>query len=143
MKCPIDNNELSKETYENAVEIDSCNLCHGAWLDKGELEKIQEVKINDYESELTRITDHVGNAFAMANAENKPTVDCPVCDRELERREYGYSSQILIESCVNGHGVWLDKNELKALEVFYEKSRFEAKDIKKGFLAGLLDFLKP
>lgn len=142
MKCPIDNNELTKETYENAVEIDSCNLCHGAWLDKGELEKIQEVKVNDYESELSRITDHVGNAFSMAKSQNKAAVNCPVCDTELERREYGYSSQILIDSCIQGHGVWLDKSELKALEVFYEKSRFEAKDIKKGFLAGLVDLLK-
>lgn len=142
MNCPIDNNELSKETYENAVEIDRCNLCNGAWLDKGELEKIQEVKVNDYESELSRITDHVGNAFSMANSQYKAAVNCPVCAVELERREYGYSSQILIDSCIHGHGVWLDKNELKALEVFYEKSRFEAKDIKKGFLAGLANLLK-
>lgn len=142
MKCPIDNNQLIKKTYENAVEIDSCNSCHGAWLDKGELEKIQEIKTNDYKSELSRITDHVGNAFSMARAQNKPTIKCPVCDSELERREYGYSSQILIDSCINGHGVWLDKSELEALEVFYEKSRLEAKDLRKGFLTGLLDFLK-
>ena len=41
MKCPIDNNELVKVIYENAVEIDKCKTCYGAWLDKGELEKIQ------------------------------------------------------------------------------------------------------
>jgi len=89
--------------------------------------------VHDYESELSKITDHVGNAFSMAKAQDKDALNWPVCERELERREYGYSSQIRIDSCVNGHGVWLGKNELKALEVFYEKSRFEAKDIKKGF----------
>lgn len=142
MKCPIDHNELSKEIYENAVEIERCTLCQGAWLDKGELEKIQEVKVNDYASELNRITDYVGNAFSMAASQSKAAVICPVCDVELERRAYGYSSQIVIDSCIHGHGVWLDKNELKALEVFYEKSRFEAKDIKRGFLASLIDVLK-
>jgi len=141
MKCPIDHTELTKKTYENTVEIDSCSVCQGAWLDKGELEKIQEIKSNDYQSELSQITDHVGNAFSMALAKDKPARSCPVCKSELERSEYGYSSQILIDSCIHGHGVWLDKNELQALEVFYEKSRLEANDMKKGFLAGLVNML--
>lgn len=142
MKCPIDNNELVKVIYENAVEIDKCKTCHGAWLDKGELEKIQELKIHDYESELNQIPDYVGNAFAFAKSQADSNIKCPKCNIELERKEYGYCSQILIDTCVKGHGIWLDKNELKSLEIFYERSRLDAKDAKNGFLSGLLDLLK-
>ncbi len=142
MKCPVDSYELIKINYEDSVEIEYCKSCHGVWLDKGELEQIQDVKINDYKDELNKLTDYAGNAFSMSHAASNPSVNCPVCSTELERTEYGYCSQVLIDSCVQGHGVWLDKDELMALEIFYEKSRFEAQEIKKGFLAGLLDFFK-
>ena len=142
MKCPIDGSELEKRVYENAVEVDACHVCNGVWLDKNELEKIQDIKLNDYKEELARMPDLIGKSILMSKSKDKPLVACPKCDREMERREYGYSSQIYIDSCINGHGVWLDKNELQALEVFYEKSRFEARDMKKGFLAGLFELLK-
>ena len=50
--------------------------CHGAWLDKSELEKIQEVKINDYKTELNRMTDYAGNAFSMAQSQTKDKLPC-------------------------------------------------------------------
>lgn len=142
MKCTIDGGQLSRTVYEDAVEIDKCITCNGVWLDKGELEKIQEIKVNNYQEELSKIPDYVGNAYSFSNSRNKPAVDCPVCERELERREYGYCSQILIDSCINGHGVWLDANELEALEIFYERSRHDSREIKKGFLTSLLDLFK-
>lgn len=39
MLCPIDQSTLVKTTRDG-VEIDSCPLCRGIWLDRGELEKI-------------------------------------------------------------------------------------------------------
>ncbi|QCX39478.1 hypothetical protein FF125_13905 [Aureibaculum algae] len=142
MKCPIDGSELEKRMHENTVEVDACNKCGGVWLDANELEKIQDVKINDYKEELARIPDYVGKSILMAKSKDQPLLNCPKCDREMERREYGYCSQIYIDSCVNGHGVWLDKSELKDLEVFYERSRIEAPEIRMGFFSSLLDFFK-
>jgi len=145
MKCPIDNTELVKEKYEDLVDIDTCGVCRGAWLDKGELEKIQDTTLNDYKSELGKLPDYVNKAYAKAFAKTKPYINCPVCDTEMEKREYAYCSQVLIDSCIKGHGVWLDKNELQSLEIFYEKMTIEANEannIKKGFLAGLLDSIK-
>jgi len=138
MKCPIDNIELNKITYED-VEIDSCEKCGGVWLDKYELEQIQDIKLNDYKEELSKIPDYVGKSILMSKTKDNPPVNCPKCNRQTERREYGYCSQIYIDSCINGHGVWLDKDELKDLEVFYERARINSKDIKKGFFKSLLD----
>ncbi len=142
MKCPIDNTELVKVKYEDLIDIDTCEACQGAWLDKGELEKIQDVVTNDYKLELEKLPDYISKAYSQAFAKTKPIVNCPVCNTEMERKEYAYCSQILIDSCINGHGVWLDKNELQSLEVFYEKMTSETKDVRKGFLAGLFDSIK-
>lgn len=135
MKCPADQTEMQKQTYEGTVETDYCTTCNGMWLDAGELEKIQEVNVNDYTDELKRIPDYVGKSMLMAQPADRPELKCPQCDAPLERREYGYCSQIYIDSCINGHGVWLDKGELRELEIFYERSR---RDVSKGFLKSLL-----
>ncbi len=149
MKCPIDGNSLTKTFYEETV-IDKCSKCEGVWLDKGELEKIQNTKINNYKNEIKKASNQAANAYKLALDKSKKEGNCPICDTTLERKEYGYASQILIDSCVKGHGIWLDKNELKSLEIFYEKSRNIAKEIdveikaeseaeaKKGFLGTLL-----
>ena len=138
MNCPIDNTVLIKQICESSIEIDACPTCNGIWLDKGELEKLQDIQINDYKDELKQIPDYIGKSLLLAKSRDRKPIACPICQRELERREYGFSSQIMIDACVNGHGVWLDRGELQDLEIFYERSRIETAKMRKGFLRGLL-----
>ena len=39
--CPLDAAEMVKEVVLNVI-LDRCPTCHGIWLDKGELDLIQE-----------------------------------------------------------------------------------------------------
>lgn len=142
MNCPHDNTLMEKRKYENIFEIDFCPKCKGIWLDPDELESIQQIKVNDYKDELKKIPDYVGNSYLMSKTRDKSQIVCPECSGVLERKEYGYCSQIYIDYCVNGHGVWLDENELKDLEMFYERSRHENDHIRKGFFRGLLEMFK-
>lgn len=119
------------------VETDYCPSCGGVWLDRGELEKIQDIQLNDYKDELKRIPDYVGKSILLARSRERDPITCPVCKTDLERREYGYGSMVMIDSCIHGHGVWLDKGEVRDLEVFYERSRMETSRIRTGFLKGL------
>jgi Zn-finger nucleic acid-binding protein len=41
----------------------------------------------------------------------------------MDSREYGYNSQIIIDTCTAGCGVWLDEGEIQALEKFFERNR--------------------
>jgi Zn-finger nucleic acid-binding protein len=142
MKCPVDNTPLKKRIYEGSVEIDYCETCKGTWLDATELEKIQENLTADHQEELRRIPDYVGKAILMEKTKDNAAICCPKCNEQLERKEYGYCSQVYIDSCINGHGIWLDKDELEELEIFYERSRIEANKMKRGFLKSLLDIFK-
>ncbi len=149
MKCPIDQCELVHKTYEENVQVDACPDCGGMWLDPRELEQIQETFGHDYSRELAQSPDLGGRAYEMAKAKSRPEVACPKCHLTMERREHGGASQVLIDVCTQCRGVWLDKGELQALEVFYERMNagaeqtdetFEA--IEKGFFASLLHILK-
>ena len=142
MKCPNDSNELRKTKYEAQIEVDQCPSCLGMWLDYGELESIQDSLENDYSAELHNIPNYFDKSHDFALARNEGNYNCPHCCNEMEKREYGYCSQIMIDVCPSCRGVWLHKDELMELEIFFEQNRLEAKDIRKGFLQSLISFFR-
>lgn len=125
MHCPRDGAELTTRIYEADVEIDECPTCHGCFLDKGELERIQAAVEKDHRRELARRVDSVRDEFAAEKEEALPLVDCPRCGKQMERRRYGFGSQTVIDVCVEGDGLWLDRGELEELEAFYERHQDE------------------
>jgi Zn-finger nucleic acid-binding protein len=133
MKCPRDGTELVAERYEAKIEIESCPSCQGAWLDKGELEAIQSTIERDYRRELD--DDSTGDEVSHV----VEPIRCPKCGGEMETREHGYCSRVIIDTCLEGCGVWLDTGELRALEKFYERQqREDAGDVVTWLYASLL-----
>ena len=143
MKCPVDRRVLETKRYEAQIQVDECPACRGMWLDEGELERIQQTKERDYTDELAKIPDGVLGAYEMARQKIQDERACPSCGRGMEKREYAYASRILVDSCPSCHGFWLDRGEVEALEVFFERARRDAergdRGIIGGFFAGLLD----
>lgn len=121
-KCPRDGTDLVATKYEGSVSIDRCPNCGGAWLDGGELEQIQETIQTTHAEQITALQT-VSNAINLAKQKQLPAVPCPVCATTMARKEYAYCSLILIDYCPQGHGIWLDRGELQALEQFFEQYR--------------------
>ena len=138
MRCPIDQIELEKKNYESLVEIDECPKCSGIWLDQGELEKIQDIQENDYSEDLKKVPNEMIAAYEKARQQNAADITCPNCKVEMFKKE-GYGTQIVIDKCPKCFGVWLNKGELKALEVFFdrnlEESILQLDEASKGFWA--------
>ena len=145
MNCPVDGEKLTSARYEADIQVDECGKCHGIWLDAGELQRIESTKERDYSEELKRIPDPVARAYEMARQRSEKERACPSCGKTLERREYGYCSRITVDSCPGCNGIWLDRGELSALEVFFEGARESAKTgderVARGFFRSLLDGL--
>lgn len=142
MRCPIDNAELRAQTYEADIGVEVCPTCGGMWLEKGELEGIEETIEHDYADELARMPDLGYNAYQLVQQKAGRTLHCPTCEIEMEKREYARCSQVMIDVCPSCHGIWLDKGEVEALEVFFERSRLEAGSLRRRFLAGLRAFFE-
>ena len=137
MRCPFDGSEMMVETYEADIEIDRCGKCGGVWLDSGELARVEETRERDYHLEVSWPQDVVARARELARQETGPVLDCPKCHEQMAKEEHGYSSQILIDVCVQCGGAWLDKGELKAIEVFFEKTRLNSDDTWLSFWGGI------
>lgn len=114
MKCPRDGTELIQQRHEAQIDVNQCPTCQGFWLDKGELETIQE-RAARYQSR-----DLDEDVALDASPQLVQPIRCPKCGGEMERREHGYCSRVYIDTCIEGCGVWLDTGELAALEKFYE-----------------------
>jgi len=142
MKCPVDNSPLKTQEYERAVMVDKCDTCDGMWLDQWELKAIQANKGKNYDAELAKMPDLVNKSYMQALEKERPLLDCPKCKEtgktvQMDRREHGYCSQVLVDVCHDCQGIWLDKGEVQALEVFFERSHIDDKEIKTGFFQSL------
>jgi Zn-finger nucleic acid-binding protein len=127
MRCPRDGSELTARTYEADVEIDCCPACRGTWLDDGELETIQHTVERDHSRRLFEpIATAAGSYNAVAQQSAPRAAACPRCEAEMDVRPYGMGSQIVIDVCPEGCGVWLDGGELESLERLYEQSQAES-----------------
>ena len=142
MKCPVDHNTLTEKEYERTIAIDQCSSCQGMWMDQWELKAIQANKGHYYQQELKELPNLVQRSYLQALEQQRPLLNCPKCadnDQQItmERREHGYCSQIMVDVCHDCQGVWLDKGEIQALEIFFERSHIDDKDIKTGFFNSL------
>ncbi len=137
MNCPKDQAELHADVYESDVTVEGCQFCGGVWLDDGELRRIEESSENDYSEELARMPELGYQAYELAQAKDGRSLQCPNCGGDMEALEYARCSQVLVDVCTKCSGVWLDEGELRSLEVFFERSRAESREIRHGFLASL------
>lgn len=137
MRCPADGAQLTERRYEDDIRVDLCPACRGAWLDPGELEAIEEAHERDHAEELGRMVDLGYNAYELARQKSGRTLRCPRCGAEMEAREYARCSQVMIDVCPEDHGIWLDRGELEALEIFFERSRAETRALRRGFFRSL------
>lgn len=126
--CPRDGTPLDARVYEADIEVDSCGSCRGMWLDKGEIEEIEDSKEHDWREELEDVPDDAAASVAMAEQFSQPRIPCPLCGTTMDTREYAYCSQIVVDTCPEGCGIWLDEGEVQAIEKFFERARKAAAD---------------
>ena len=57
--CPVCANVELKMTERQGVEVDYCTKCRGVWLDRGELDKIIELSVENRNPERDRRVENV------------------------------------------------------------------------------------
>jgi len=103
--------------------IDRCPSCGGAFLDAGELEKLESAaRRRRARWQATSIPGLVQRAYAQARrpndgaiAEEKQPLDCPRCDGVMFEREWSIGTMVRVDVCIDCRGVWLDGGELDTL----------------------------
>lgn len=133
MTCPRCKNSLKTEKYED-VEVDNCKSCGGTWLDDGEIKTIIDTREQSFSPKI--IHDTLVSAFSgVPKDEQEASLKCPKCESSMPALNYDYKSGIIINSCPQGHGIWLDKDELKKVQIYREHCEKEAAKNRKEWMS--------
>ena len=138
MKCPVDHADLSSQPYEGNVQVEECSSCKGIWLTKEKLFAIERMKENDYHEVVENHKPASEARMETTVSIEKPRdLNCPSCQSPMLANEHGYFSGIIIDTCISCGGVWLDRGELEALEIFFEQNHPEPASFWGAFQHGL------
>ena len=106
------------------LTIDYCTRCGGLWFDRGAVGQLAPrapTVIREFAAERTdRIRPPCQRCLAPLDRDaekcaacgHQNVLDCPVCDRPMERRAH---AGLVLDLCAKCHGVWFDNAELSAI----------------------------
>ncbi len=91
-----------------------CPTCSGTWLTSEALKSVlEEAAASESEAPEAVSGDgeaDIGHTFAPSRTKR----GCPVCHSEMLNHKFEESG-VWVDTCEAGHGIWLDKGELKLL----------------------------
>lgn len=111
-KCPRCQTELVKDEvkdmYFNTVEIESCPTCEGQWIPEEQLDFLAK----EYDVVLLEFR-HIPKL-----REQLKQLPCPNCGPHqiMEKVEHPRDANVILDTCPNCNGIWLDKGELEAIQ---------------------------
>ena len=119
MNCPICTSVLYTITYEG-IEIETCRVCGGNWLDAGELGRIVKIREVNFSEAERRALAEATKIAAQAPTGPGRHLACPKCRGRMAVLNYGSDSGIFIDRCTACRGMWLDAGELEKIQMLIE-----------------------
>lgn len=125
MKCPnCKDIELKSTMTKQGVEIDTCNQCHGVWLDKGEIFFFIR-KINVFAQMLDEAIKK-----GLPTQKLNPKTQKPMFEITL------FGGKLHLDYCPDTGGIWFDGGEfeqldkIKDLKITLDKISIQPEEIK-------------
>jgi Zn-finger nucleic acid-binding protein len=89
------------------IELDYCVHCKGVWFDTTELDLLLR--------SLDLAESH--DLASLMGLPKRPPAEaprkCPRCRKKMHKMMIGREPEVMIDSCVRGHGLWFDGGEVE------------------------------
>jgi len=113
MICPACKAGLQEYKYHDLL-VNVCPNCHGIWFDPDEMKPYIEFLLREHnEIPYDKIALHRKRIAVESLAE--PVRSCPRCNEPMEKINYAYESNIILDKCPSCEGIWTDADELYRL----------------------------
>ena len=124
MKCPLCEVDLkqsgdSDRSEYGLVKVDLCPQCQGIWLDRGELNRLDD-------SVWTDVEEH---RFHTVEGDHNQ-VTCPRCNTASVPVSPADAEELILDRCPSCQGFWLDRGELD--RVRHLTGKLDGERMKKG-----------
>lgn len=110
-KCPACADLPLEELLERDVPFLGCTTCFGLWATTDDLAEYL-VRATDQEPVREAFASLLQQALDGTVSQGKKR-RCPRCEGYLQRLGFGERPFVILDRCAEGHGLWLDKKELK------------------------------
>ncbi len=104
------------------IQVDGCPRCGGLWFDARELGQLAQVSAEEMGALERRFEPA---AAAAGRAPGTPRL-CPGCRVSLRQFEYPWARGVLLDHCLECHGIWVDDGELGEIEQIVNRQRSTA-----------------
>jgi len=119
MRCPHCDATLRPLDYEG-VHLETCDSCHGEWLDAEELKHVIEAREQRFSKEERQVIANTTSITGVDCRIADRDLHCPKCDGKTDAINYGGDTGIIIDKCTECGGIWLDKGELEKIQMLVE-----------------------
>lgn len=107
--------------YEG-VEIETCPVCEGEWLDADELRQIVQTVERKFTSDQIATVDRLNKKLFRTSGGGRERLRCPKCrEQKLVPFNYASSSGVILDKCPACGGIWLDRGELELVHALVEE----------------------
>lgn len=111
MNCPKCASPLVKKSYKGMMDVESCPVCRGMWLDFDELDRLEDTAFDDD-----------ARKGSLLHRESAADCPCPACGATLIAFQYRLYD-LRLEACPQKHGFWLDAAEdERILQIMRERA---------------------
>lgn len=130
MLCPACKNEMIVVEY-NQTELDYCTACKGVWFDNVEMDlMLKTLRLEKPEFLLDNLLHH---PEAISNEKKRK---CPICGKTMKLINIGDKTDVIIDICPAGDGLWFDNGEVVQMV-----KRLTAEHRSKGDAERIFNFL--
>jgi len=108
MNCPRDKTPLVTHPV-HSIQVEECPQCRGFWFEAAELSKAKDAADPDLrwlDFDLWSDSDALSAEWSARK--------CPQCEITMMRIVYD-GTEVTVDYCPDGHGIWLDKGEFEAI----------------------------
>ena len=116
--CPECKKEHLKEWERHGVKLYICSVCEGCFLSQEGLNNLLNFQGKEEWPELFQQNADSNHTWQRSDE----TRFCPGCNLRMDNMQFQYNSNIWVDYCNKGHGVWLDRGELKLVKAYYERT---------------------
>jgi len=111
MKCPVCHINLNNYQVPE-IDLDICPKCEGVWFDKGEFQHILNRLLSADAIQEQPIKKALRKNVLPINDSQLRSLICPLCNNQLDLRNFSFDSNVFVDKCSSCHGLWTDRGEL-------------------------------
>ena len=109
MICPTCRNPMIVVEYHD-VELDHCTNCKGVWFDLGELGLL--LKSAGAETAPSLLGGLTSSPEVITTEKKRK---CPICSHKMKKTSTHEKTELVIDVCERGDGLWFDGGEVALL----------------------------